>query len=746
MSSAHTSEATAHHSKGEPFEDGDQEGPITRHIRSQFEYGVMPEPAFRNLSPIEQLDYIHDVRDEGLLSVRYTGFSDGPGGVIVNRTRNYIDLLGGDEIKQKFMQECLEEVETTNEHGFPRKHEWFADTPSIILEDQVGRAAEKTLEEYDELGEQAKAIIHEDGIDEPIYYTDDEKATTIRAKKLAIRLRELAKIYQRNVDNGTLAAADDSDTTYAGLIKHMGNLDNAVSIIKHGPAHIYDERRDVFQEAHDEIEQQLGQRSEDAEALITITKELQKVYRTFSPLYLTYAEMVLDRMKETNRPMVFLYRDGQFLRKIVNQVRRARHPDVDKELVQEGLLSRTVFKQVDDLEAQLKRMQYDFLEGYIASSDAEEPQDTFAEIEDIEEKINTISYGYESNKGAKIKRLQEEQRKLLDSFLVSAREGGKIPPGLAKLDNEIRLKQEEHDAKKADLIAYLEDRNAFEPFLDLADTGVGGSIMSVICDYRDEYWDQNIENPEFRRGIEEGYNVSLAEGGLPLEEIKGMYTGEFPVNEEKGYAVRTYMLITSREKGDSELGYTREDQRGTVYPVIDPEIIAYLEGIGLFNLEDYETDSITMFLTHAYESRLNGYLEPIQGIEADDEGAFKIVQGETLADTNENVQGVTLPKPGRELAGLQVTGDPARLALNYACMRQVREGIDELLKQDLEDEVKLPDAIIGAPDYLNRKALIHTCRMLDVLTKLPPSLINIVRFKTPRREDINAFIAYEQAV
>ena len=488
MAITSTGEDTALLIGGEHSEDGDQEDPISRHIRSQFEYGVMPESAFRDLSPIEQLDYIHRVRNEGLLSVRYTGLSNGPAGVIVNRTRNYIEIIGGEEVKQEFEQKCLKKVETTNESSYAREHEWFADTPSKILEDITRRATEKTLEEYNELGERAIELINELGIDERIYFTEDEDATTIKTKKLAMRLKELAEIYQRNVRNGTLAASEDSDNSWADLVRYMGDLDNVASVLKHGPAHIYDNDGDIFQEAYDEIVERLGQRSEDAETLITITRELEKVYSTFSPLYLAYAETVLDRMKETNRPMVFLYRDGQFLKKVVNQVRRARYPDVDKELVQEGLLSRTVFRQVDDLAAQLTQKQYSFLQSYRAGHDGDEFEDIITGIEDIEKRIDAVSYGYDHNKEGQVKRLQEERRQLLNSFVASVREGG-VPPGLSVLESEIRGKQEEYDARKEDLVTYMEGRGVFEPFLDLADTGVGGSIMSMICDYRDEYWD-----------------------------------------------------------------------------------------------------------------------------------------------------------------------------------------------------------------------------------------------------------------
>lgn len=600
---------------------------------------IITNEAFEELTAGEKLKYLDELEREGLLLVRENTHDKSPISYGVAEVRTHLRVIfeNNDALVDQFFIKVQPNQQIRT--GVKRS-DWFS--PDFVSNpEQVSNTLRTDLEKLWE---------------EKNINTARELFATDYGRRLDTVFRKLVSLGITNYDYLDFSRE-----------KLIDLLTNSETLLKLAQVNEKLPQADMFFTAFEDAKKALENRNKNKEQILKIAENIKPLYEALAPLYVDFAEMVLQRLQETGGKMIFLFRDGQFLRKTVNEVRKHRFKTIEQSQLSEGLISRAVLDVVKKSKGHL-----------------------------------------------------DEQEISLDSNL-----------GLTAQSN-LDQAREVYEEKKHTLEAYLQSIGCYEPFVDFADTGMGGSIASEICNYREEYWNDHATDLNFLQRISVAYEVSLEEIKNNGEKYKKIFSGQDEV-PGKGFAVRTYMLITSRTDGDNSTGLVRPDKRGSVYAVVTPQILedqGYAEGKDGLIRPPYAE------LTHMVESRLNGYGEAIIELaQVEQQGSvgaeFKTLHGETVQYTNENVSEMSVPRRRKysRKFGLEITGDYERTALNFASMRYVMAGVRKQLRSRSNP---------------NRDTSNDVRTAMEATLLVGRPLKNILRFKSPRPEDVADYMAMLQ--
>lgn len=449
------------------------------------------------------------------------------------------------------------------------------------------------------------------------------------------------------------------------------------------------------------IDQELREAEESK--LEDLGHEFKEFYLHIGELYGNFSQITLNRMQETGRPMHFLLRDGQLIANITRNINQTSDNPIPKEKIVSTPLTRRLFELEKIKREEFLDSVYDDYTSLVKrdtnfeSSGSEQRTTTDLEYSDLLDKIRdlTLETGFVLNKNSsgvdesKRKKLFEISKELLHKLLSDSRISDEYKETIrSKLE-----KSEEPGKSTQKLFEFLDSQGLFEPYVDMADTGMAGTIFNNLGNLREKHWDKNITNPNFRSQIIEAYEIDNERFTSEIDRWRNVYSGKSPHPDTKTYSMTMFMLFSSRTE-------TRRDGIVSAIPEFEDE---YGEIKSIYNGNSFESAPVSsiQILLYLIESRLNGYLSPISDIDIDPiSNSLQPVFDEVSTDAMDTVHPNWFMRNFSRNKS-RITSDRSRIVLNRIAMKYVKEGSKKSSRYDFNPNqllTKIMNSLAQIPD------------------------------------------------
>lgn len=524
---------------------------------------------------------------------------------------------------------------------------------------------------------------------------------------------------------------------------------------------------DLLLEAFKESLTVASELPEFIDATVYVISSYSEIYVDIvAELYIEFSELLLSRVTDTQRPVLFLFRDGEFLKKSVKLVAKRKGIELQDNIFKDAYLSRSVFKKVDNLTEDIRRAAREIYQNIkVEDGLPENIQLLIHKIQKNEDEIRRLDT---ENMASSI-RIREELREandlLLDDLahILAANPLNNIDRKILDSISGIRRVTEIRDQKRVVLDEYLDSLGCFNPFLDLADTGISGTIMNEIGLARERYWNQNIHEEDFLMMISESYGVErvMLNDSEFLDSIRRIYIGEAPLNENEGYVLRSYFVATGSKFGDSSNGYRPilNKNRGIIYAAMSQADVSRAQKMGIIPiLPTRDRTGGIKALVYPIESRLNGYRKPILEIRKADDGSFYPIYENHIIDSLENkfyLDAFSNPDLSRNESIIDRT--ISRRLLNLTAMRLTLGGIRAKLTNSENIEANKDNRSLvsqwlaripivkqilagGAKERNEKERLRRVAKIAEAFANIPDPLHRVLSNVYPTIEDIRGAV------